>query len=254
LPLILNIDTATEFASICLSRDGVVIGFEENQEQKNHASFLQPAIKKLMGIGNWELGNVNAIAVTNGPGSYTGLRVGLASAKGLCFALNKPLILLNTLQVMSVASRAWLVASGNKELGIGNWEFEEQTRKETNKKQETRNILFCPMIDARRMEVFTALYDAELNEILKPTAMILDNNSFANELANHQIIFSGSGSFKMKELQLNNNASFSDAQYSAKDMIAISKKMFEQKIFADLAYAAPDYHKEFYTTAIKKSV
>ena len=249
MPLILNIDTATEFASICLSRDAVVIGFEENKEQKNHASFLQPSIKKLMEISEWDLSDIDAISVTNGPGSYTGLRVGLASAKGLCFALNKPLILLNTLEVMGLASRIMGLGIGNLELGK-----DEQTRNTTNDKQQTRNLLFCPMIDARRMEVFTALYDAELNEILKPTAMILDNNSFSNELANYQIMFSGSGSFKMKELQLNNNASFSGVQYSAKDMIALSEKMFEQKMFADLAYAAPNYHKEFYTTAIKKSI
>jgi len=249
LPLILNIDTATEFASICLSRDAVVIGFEENQEQKNHASFLQPAIKKMMHSLSYTLLDIDAIAVTNGPGSYTGLRVGLASAKGLCFALNKPLILLNTLKVMGLAIRI-------EELEIGNWKLgeNEQTRNLTNDKQQTRNLLFCPMIDARRMEVFTALYDAELNEILKPTSMILDNNSFSNELANYQIIFSGNGSLKMKELQLNNNASFSDVQYSAKNMIGLSEKMFEQKMFADLAYAAPDYHKEFYTTAVKKSI
>lgn len=244
MPLILNIDTATEFASICLSRDGVVIGFEENREQKSHASFLQPAIKKIKGIGNWELGDIDAIAVTNGPGSYTGLRVGLASAKGLCFALNKPLILLNTLQVMAVASKSW-------ELGIENWELGKKNY-EIDEKQETKNVLFCPMIDARRMEVFTAIYDAELNEILKPTAIILDKNSFTNELANHQIIFSGSGSVKMKELQINNNASFSDVQYSAKNMVALSEKIFEQKSFADLAYSSPDYCKEFYTPMGKK--
>lgn len=249
MALILNIDTATEFASICLSRDGVVIGFEESKEQKNHASFLQPAIKKLMLDVRCTLYDIDAIAVTNGPGSYTGLRVGLASAKGLCFALNKPLILLNTLQVMCVASRTEESEIGNLELGK-----DEQTKNITNEKKQTRNLLFCPMIDARRMEVFTALYDAEINEILKPTAMILSNNSFENELANHQIMFSGSGSFKMKELQISDNATFSDVQYSAKDMISLSEKMFEQKMFADLAYAAPNYHKEFYTTAVKKSI
>ncbi len=243
MPLILNIDTATEFASICLSRNSVVIGFEENQEQKNHASFLQPAIIRLMANCEWKLSDVDAIAVTNGPGSYTGLRVGLASAKGLCFALNKPLILLNTLQVMSVAIR-------NEVLGIGNWELGEETHRTSYIVHRT---LLCPMIDARRMEVFTALYDVKLNEILKPTAMVLDNNSFKNELANHQIIFSGSGSFKMKGLQLNNNASFIDVKYSARDMIVLSEQKFKEKLFADLAYAAPDYHKEFYTTAIKKN-
>ena len=244
MPFILNIDTATEFASVCLSKDGVIIGFEENQEQKNHASFLQPAIKKLIDDNTFSLDNLDAIAVTNGPGSYTGLRVGLASAKGLCFALNKPLILLNTLEVMGLASR-------NKKLGIRNRELVVGVQ--PNKEEvETRNFLFCPMIDARRMEVFTALYDAELNEILKPTAMLLDANAFINELATHQIIFSGSGSFKMLELQPNNNIVFSDVQYTAKDMITLSEKMFNEKSYAHLAYSSPNYHKEFFTTAVKK--
>jgi tRNA threonylcarbamoyladenosine biosynthesis protein TsaB len=249
LPLILNIDTATEFASLCLSNDGIVIGFEENQEQKNHASFLQPAIKKLMFDVQSTLMDLDAIAITNGPGSYTGLRVGLASAKGLCFALNKPLIVLNTLQVMGLASREWLVASGVEELRIGNRELGEHIHHTSYIVQRT---LFCPMIDARRLEVFTALYDFELNEILKPAAIILDNSTFSNELANHRIIFSGSGSFKMKALQTNSNISFSDVKYSAKDMVTFSEKMFEQKIFADLAYSTPNYHKEFYTTAVKR--
>ncbi len=226
MPLILNIDTATDFASICLSKDGVSIGFKENGEQKSHASFLQPAIKKLMEIGNWKLENVDAIAVTNGPGSYTGLRVGLASAKGLCFALNKPLILLNTLEVM---------ANGT-----------------LNSEIKPSSFLFCPMIDARRMEVFVALYNENLECLLQPTAMVLDETSFAEYLSNDKIIFSGSGAVKFKEIIKNDNAIFSNMQYSAKDMVQLSEKMFVEKQFADLAYSSPDYCKEFYTPMGKK--
>ena len=185
MALILNIDTATEFASVCISNNNEVIAYEENLEQKSHASFLQPAIKKAMDNGQWSIENLDAIAVTNGPGSYTGLRVGLASAKGLCFALNKPLILLNTLDVMASASI--------EESGIGNKELVNET-------------LFCPMIDARRMEVFTAVYDTNLNTIIAPCAMILDNQSFAKELANNTIVFSGSGSSKLQELNFGDNA------------------------------------------------
>ncbi len=231
MALILNIDTATEFASVCISNENEIIAYEENLEQKSHASFLQPAVKKMFDECEFSLNDLDAISVTNGPGSYTGLRVGLASAKGLCFALGKQLILLNTLDVMALASI--------KELGIVNKELVNET-------------LFCPMIDARRMEVFTALYDKNLNTIIAPCAMILDNQSFAEELTNNTIIFSGSGSSKLQELNFGHNAIVSNVLYSAKNMIELSLKKYQQKDFADLAYSTPDYHKEFYTPMGKK--
>lgn len=230
MPLILNIDTATEFASVCISKNAATAAFEENKEQKSHASFLQPAIKKLLQEINCSLNDIDAIAVTNGPGSYTGLRVGLASAKGICFAINKPLILLNTLEVMSVASRK---------------SFFNTTESEES------NYLLCPMIDARRMEVFTALYDVQLNPIIHPTAMILDSQSFVKELENHSIVFSGSGSIKMNELIAHQNAIFCNALYNATNMIQLAEDKFLQKQFANLAYSSPNYCKEFYTPAKK---
>lgn len=229
MALILNIDTATEFASVCVSNENEIIAFEENLEQKGHASFLQPAIKKIFDEYEVLLDDLDAISVTNGPGSYTGLRVGLASAKGLCFALNKPLMLLNTLDVMALASI--------EEFGI-------QT---SNIKHQTPNLLFCPMIDARRMEVFTALYDKDLKSKLPPCAMILDPQSFAEELRNNTIVFSGSGSSKLQELNFGGNAIVSTVQYSAKNMTQLSLAKYRNNDFADLAYSAPDYHKEFYT-------
>jgi tRNA threonylcarbamoyladenosine biosynthesis protein TsaB len=246
VPLILNIDTATESASVCLSNGLDIIGFEDNFEPRNQASFLQPAIKKLMENGQYLMSDIDAIAVTNGPGSYTGLRVGLASAKGLCFALNKPLILLNTLEVMSSASVA--------EFGNRNLEFGIGSKNLSNKEYPIPNTqyLFAPMIDARRMEVFTALYTNNLDIKLQPTAMILDENSFKEELLNHTIIFSGSGSKKIVELNWGANAIISDIQYSTKNMVRLSANKFQEKEFADLAYSAPNYHKEFYTPMGKK--
>jgi tRNA threonylcarbamoyladenosine biosynthesis protein TsaB len=224
--LILNIDTATEFASVCISNENEMIAYEENLEQKSHASFLQPAIKKMFDECKFVLNDLDAIAVTNGPGSYTGLRVGLTSAKGLCFALNKPLILLNTLEVMALAS---IDESGVENEELGN------------------ELLFCPMIDARRMEVFTALYDKSLNILIAPAAMVLDSQSFADQLAKNKIVFSGSGSSKLQELNIGDNAIVTNVLYSAKNMIKLSLEKYQQKGFADLAYSAPDYHKEFYT-------
>lgn len=227
MALLLNIDTATEHASVCLSEDENVIAMEKSYDQKSHASFIQPAIQKLFQKTGKLLSDINAVAGLNGPGSYTGLRVGLATAKGLCYALNKPLILLNTLDVMARAS----------------------ILKTTNDKRQATNILFCPMIDARRMEVFTALYDQELKSILAPSAVILHEETFDEYLENHTIIFSGSGSKKFKDILQNTNAVFSETEHSAADMIIESVKSFTQQNYADIAYSEPFYLKEFFTTS-----
>lgn len=227
---ILNIDTATEHASVCISNNGQLLAMEESHEQKNHGSFLQPAIKKIMLDAGLNLSSLDAIAVTKGPGSYTGLRVGMASAKGLCYALNKPLILLNTLQVMAAASISNHVES----------------------KTPIANLLFCPMIDARRMEVFTALYNDCLEEVLPPMALILTEESFATELDKHVIVFSGSGLHKLKNMMQHTNAQYDYATHTAANMIALSEKMYLQKEFAHLAYSEPYYIKEFFSPAPKQ--
>ena len=155
--LILQIDTATEHASICLSSNGISLLSKVSTDQKNHGSFLQPAILELMAEYGQQLSDLDAIAVSEGPGSYTGLRVGLASAKGLCYALQKPLIMINTLKIIAV--------SAIKSIG------------------ESQNAhLYVPMIDARRMEVFTATYDSNLNTVSAPNAKVLDESSFQSIL------------------------------------------------------------------------
>lgn len=234
MALILNIDTATENASICLSLNGKKIAFAESIEQKNHASFLQPTIQKIFIENSMNINELDAVAVTNGPGSYTGLRVGLASAKGICYALNKPLITLNTLQVMA-------------------WEAREEAQQNNLFSTSNLPILFCPMIDARRMEVFTALYNYELAEVLPSTSMILNETSFESYLKNFTIIFSGNGSQKIKNILKNSNAWFSDCNYSAASMINLSEQQFSIKSFAVLAYSEPFYAKEFYNLPPKKS-
>src|SRR6187431_3411411 len=159
MALILNIDTAVDVASICLAKDGNVLTIAMNESQKDHASWLHIAIKEIFEKNNLALGSVDAIAVTGGPGSYTGLRIGMATAKGICYALNKPLISLNTLLMMAHAA-----------------------------KQENAD-LFCPMIDARRMEVFTAIYTKELEIVKDPVAITLNEKSFAEYFSNDSICF-----------------------------------------------------------------
>ena len=226
MPLLLNIDTATEQASVCLSNNNEVLAMEISTEQKNHASFLQPAIQKVLSCVGKNLSSVDAVAVTNGPGSYTGLRVGLASAKGLCFALNKPLILINTLEVMAMAAI-----------------------KETAETQA--HSLFCPLIDARRMEVFTALYNQALTPIIEPSAVIVDEFFMSQYLNKQPVIFSGSGAFKLKNITNHPHALFSETVHTAIDMIEIALEKFSKQTFANLAYSEPFYLKAFYTP-IKK--
>ena len=217
MALILNIDTAVDVASLCLAKDGEVLSIARNESQKDHASWLHTAIKEIFEKNDLELGSIDAIAVTGGPGSYTGLRIGMATAKGICFALNKPLISLNTLLVMANAAK------------------------------DEREDLLCPMIDARRMEVFTAIYTKGLENVKDPAAITLNENSFAEYLSNKNICFLGNGSNKLKAIEKSPQAFFSDMKTDASSMISLSEKSFTEKKFADLAYAEPLYLKEFYT-------
>ncbi len=223
MAIILNIDTATEYASVCLSDGNNILAIEENFEQKNHAAFLQPAIKKIQTALQFQLSSLQAIAVTAGPGSYTGLRVGLASAKGLCYALNKPLLLINTLQVMA------------------------HSLAKNYHTDKTNNLLLCPLIDARRMEVFTALYNKHLEPIINPSAIIVDESFLKEELKENTIIMGGSGSKKMLQLITHENIIFSTTVHNATDLAAIATQQFENKQFTNLAYSEPYYLKEFYT-------
>jgi len=228
LALILNIDTATDIASVCISDNGYSIAYSENNQQKEHASFVHAAINSILKEAGKELAQIDAFAVTSGPGSYTGLRVGLATAKGFCFALNKPLITVNTLQVMAKAAIM-----------------------ENSPAINNINMLYCPMIDARRMEVYTAIYNRAMETQLKPTAVVIEPESFDRWLNNSPILFFGSGSAKLKGLLSNEKAVFADINSNAKNLAQLAEKLFSQKKFADIAYAEPDYVKDFFSTPKK---
>jgi tRNA threonylcarbamoyladenosine biosynthesis protein TsaB len=222
MSLILNIDTATETAGICLAENGASLRLLENPAQKDHASWIHHAIDEVMRETNSRLDQLDAIAVTIGPGSYTGLRVGLATAKGLCYALQKPLITAGTLQVMVHAAI------------------------EKHRDQST-DFLFCPMLDARRMEVFTAVYNADMGETLAPCSMILEETSFTHELQMKKVLFFGSGSKKWQAVCNHPNAVFAEIVYSAKNLAVLSQDRFLKRTFTDTAYSEPLYVKEFYT-------
>ncbi len=230
-PLILNIDTATEHASICFSKGNEIIGIVESADQKNHANFLQPAIQQLLKDTKISLEDLDAVAVTAGPGSYTGLRVGLASAKGICFALNKPLIMVNTLEVMARSMLNYL-----------------------NNLQTTIDpaSLLCPMIDARRMEVFTAEFTPDLQMIKAPYALILDENAFSDQVYKKPLITSGSGASKLINLVKNPAIRLVSIQHHAGDLAIQANHAFLRSEFADLAYAEPLYVKAFFDTSKSK--
>lgn len=225
MSILLNIDTAVEIATLSISDNGKVIASVSNNNQKDHASFLQPAIKILLQKVHLSINELNAVAVTSGPGSYTGLRVGMASAKGLCYALKIPLITLNTLEVMALSS-----INGEQD----KWAF------------------YCPMIDARRMEVFTAVYDFQLLEIKKPCSMVLDNETFKDLLRTNKMYFSGNGAVKFRDIMNNEEALFGTAEHTTDAMAQLSYQNFTKNNFADVLYASPEYLKEFYTLLPRK--
>jgi tRNA threonylcarbamoyladenosine biosynthesis protein TsaB len=225
MALLLHIDTALENATVCFSENNHVIGIATNNEQKKHASFLHTAIKNLCDKYNIDLQKIDAVSVVAGPGSYTGLRVAMASAKGICYALQKPLITINTLELMAFAGRESLL----------------------QKNQPTNNYLFCPCIDARRMEVFTALFDASLNTIIEPTAVLIDVNFLQEQLSKYPILFLGNGSNKVQKTLQNKQAEFSNTHYTEKNIAEFAYNLFIMQTFADLAYSQPFYVKDFFT-------
>ncbi|HSZ87369.1 MAG TPA: tRNA (adenosine(37)-N6)-threonylcarbamoyltransferase complex dimerization subunit type 1 TsaB [Puia sp.] len=224
MSLILNIDTATETASICLAKNGETLVLMYNENQQDHAAWLHTAIELMMKDANYKMQDLNAVAVSAGPGSYTGLRVGMAAAKGFCYALNIPLITENTLFIMAFA-------------------MPQQV--------ENKSSLLCPMIDARRMEVFTALYNSSLEEVFPPTAIILNEQSFSDHLSNNIITFFGSGAKKWQQLTKDPNAFFIDQHADASHLAILSYKKFIRKKFTDIIYCEPIYIKDFYTPVNK---
>ncbi|MES2063219.1 MAG: tRNA (adenosine(37)-N6)-threonylcarbamoyltransferase complex dimerization subunit type 1 TsaB [Bacteroidota bacterium] len=218
--MILQIETATTSCSVALASDGKVLAFKEINARNIHAEVITVYINELMAQTGNTYAHLDAIAVSCGPGSYTGLRIGVSTAKGLCFALDKPLIAVQTLAAM---------ANG---IALSN---------------NVANMLLCPMIDARRMEVYTAIFSAT-GGIIKPTAAeIIDANSFSEILAENKVLFFGDGADKCRHaLGDNPNAEFlSDFENSARHLTKIAADKFKRGDFEDVAYFEPYYLKDF---------
>ena len=220
MSLLLNIDTSTETAFVSLTNNETIIAFLENDVQKEHAAFIHPAIKNIMQEAGKSFLDLDAVSVTAGPGSYTGIRVGMATAKGLCFALNKPFITLNTLEI---SARDVITNYGGDD-----------------------SFLYCPMIDARRMEVYTAIYSKSGKEILSPSAVVINPETFRIYTTNNRLVVFGSGASKCKSLSSFNDVIFTENVNLPKAMALISYERFSANAFNDVVFSDPFYLKEFF--------
>ena len=230
MPLILLIDTAQQTATIAIGNADGIIAAVQSDNQMNHAAFIHKAIKNVLQTAGITIHNIDAVAVSNGPGSYTGLRVGLSTAKGLCYTLHKPLILINTLEIMAAAMIV---------------EFEPRAE------DDMLPFLYCPLIDARRLEVFTAIYDKNLQETMPPQPVLLTNESFGEQLLTHKILFSGSGAEKFENIITAKNAFFNTLTNTIYAQNNIAQNYYGLQRFADVAYSEPYYLKQFYDTRKK---
>ncbi|MFZ4401529.1 MAG: tRNA (adenosine(37)-N6)-threonylcarbamoyltransferase complex dimerization subunit type 1 TsaB [Bacteroidales bacterium] len=220
--VIILIETATEVCSVALAEDGQLISIRETDKGNSHSANVAVFIDEVLNEARKKPADLDAVAVSKGPGSYTGLRIGVSSAKGLCYGLNIPLISIDTLKAMCFG-----VINENKNLDT--------------------NTLFCPMIDARRMEVYSALYDFNLQQIRNVAADIVDETTYIEFLEKHPVYFFGNGSQKCIEvLSLHPNAHFIDnIQLSALNMIQLAETKFKLQEFEDSAYFEPFYLKDF---------
>ncbi len=227
---ILNIETSGKICSLAISKDGAIEYQLENHDGMRHAEVLAPFVEKCMKELERKEEQLDAVAVSIGPGSYTGLRIGLSLAKGLAFSKSIPLIGVSTLQILAVKAM------------FRNFNF-------------TGEELLVPMIDARRMEVFTGVYDFALNEIETPGARILDEESWKDLLPKKKMCFIGDGAEKAKNVIKSENAIWFDGLVPvARDMLALSEKHYREKKFLDLAYSTPEYLKEYQTTIAKSKI
>jgi tRNA threonylcarbamoyladenosine biosynthesis protein TsaB len=233
---ILNIETATEVCSVNVSENEEVLFERESSEGLNHSRLLTVFIEEIFRENDFDPKQLDAVAVSKGPGSYTGLRIGVSVAKGLCYSLRIPLIATGTLDAMGIYTarnrEQFLPAdfSGNQ-------------------------ILFCPMIDARRMEVYTKLVDAEGKEREPVSAQIIDENSFSSWLNEYNILFFGNGAAKCRQTLNHPNALFlGPLKVSARFMIKLAQEKYNKQEFEDVAYFEPFYLKNFIVTIPKNKM
>ncbi|MCC8087898.1 MAG: tRNA (adenosine(37)-N6)-threonylcarbamoyltransferase complex dimerization subunit type 1 TsaB [Rikenellaceae bacterium] len=234
MALILNIETGTDICSAALSNNGELLSLRENTEGRGHAKYLAVYIKEMLREMNVKPEDLEAVAVGMGPGSYTGLRIGVSVAKGLCYALNIPLIAVNSLKSLLC------VALEDFEAGILDM-------------KNVQGSLFCPMIDARRMEVYCQVFDAAGMEYTPVEAKIIAADSFNGLINEKQFVIFGSGAEKCLGV-LEGKVKYVDVKHSARGMVKVSQELFDKAEFADTAYFEPLYLKDFVLTTTPKKL
>ena len=224
---ILNIETSTEVCSVTLAKEGELLFKKESLEGLNHSELLTVFIEELFVENNFNIKQLDAVAVSKGPGSYTGLRIGVSVAKGLCYGLDIPLIAVNSLEILGIPAAT----------------------------STTEKMLFCPMIDARRMEVYTALYNHKGEELHTVSAEIIDSGFHASYLEENKILFFGNGAEKCKTVIKHPNAIFGEPkQTSAQFMQKLTEEKYNKKEFENVAYFEPFYLKNFVATIPKNKL
>ena len=224
MSLLLHIETATDICSIGLSRGDQLLSIHNAAAGYQHAAQITLLIQRCLEEAGLSLKELDALSLSSGPGSYTSLRVGAATAKGICYSLDKPLIVVDTLRALALASR----------------------------KQEREEALYYPMIDARRMEVYTAGFDAANELVEEPKAIVVDAFAFSEQLqAGHRIVLSGNGAEKCRPVLPGENIIYSPVACSAAHLLPLALVAFEQEKFEDVAYYSPFYLKPPYITTPK---
>lgn len=230
--MILCLETATPSCSVALVNNGEVLACEEDPKGQNHSEKITLFIDSVMKKAGISYSDLDAVAVSMGPGSYTGLRIGVSTAKGLCYAVSKPLIAVETLHAMAHGGSAVIPS-----------EVEKSPANNSSRNQS----LLVPAIDARRMEVYAAIFDENINKIKDTEAVIIDENSFADLKKDHHLYLFGDGADKCAELFANDDkiTVIKEFYCSAKYMNVIAQRKLETKDFVDVAYFEPFYLKDF---------
>ena len=221
-PTILYIETATDVCSVALSKGSEIIGLKEEAGGNNHAKHLLPFVDEVLKQAGVSMTEINGVAVSIGPGSYTGLRIGVSTAKGIAYTAGIPVMAVSSLESIAQGAKTLWAESSSEQPQI------------------------IPMIDARRMEVFTTRYDFDMNPLEEVASKIIDGTTFTELLSKEKVLFCGNGMPKCKEiLSAFPNAKFMDAPISAKNMLPAALRKWQKQEFEDVAYFEPFYLKEY---------